>query len=98
MNAVKNTSRKLNNALTQRVIDLHDQGYTNDFLPTPDHKFQCLQDSLDFSVEDLDIKIIDQQFDQLTNSYKYIHTIETINGHKGLLVTDFICTKGFFAN
>jgi hypothetical protein len=99
MNALKNSGRKLNNALTQRVIDLHDKGYTNDFSPTADHKFQCIQDSEDFSVEDLDIKVIDQQFDHLTKTYKYIHTIETVNGGKGLLITDFICTEnGFFMN
>ena len=98
MNALKNTARKLNNALTRRVIELHSKGYTDDYMPTADHKLQCMQDSLDFAVEDLDIQIIDQQFDQLSNSYKYIHTIETINGSKGLMITDFICTKGFLMN
>ena len=95
---MKNTARKLNNALTRRVIDLHDRGYTNDFLPTTDNKFLCIQDSEDFSAGELDIKVIDQQFDQLTKTYKYIHTIETINGSKGLLVIDFICTSSFLLN
>ena len=98
MNALKNTNRKLNNALTQRVIDLHDKGYTNDFLAKDGRKFFCLQDAEDFSVEDLDIKVIDQQFDHLTKSYKYIHTIEAINGSKGLLIADFICANGFLMN
>lgn len=44
MNSIKNTARKLNNALTMRVIDLHDKGYTNDFLPMKDQHFLCLQD------------------------------------------------------
>ena len=98
MNTLKSTTRKLNNAITRQVIALHDKGYTNDFLPTADHKLLCIQDSVDFSVEDLDIQVIDQQYDQLTKSFKYIHTIEANNGSKGLLITDFICTKGFLLN
>jgi hypothetical protein len=97
MNSLRNTARKVNNALTMSVIDLHDKGYTNDFLPMHNQHFLCLQDSLDFAVEDLNIEVIGQEYDQLTNSYKYIHTIEAINGAKGLLVTDSICTKGFLA-
>ncbi|MDB4999476.1 MAG: hypothetical protein JWP67_625 [Mucilaginibacter sp.] len=98
MHSLKNAPHKLSNALTCKVIDLHDQGYINDFLPTSDHKLLCIQDCEDFSVEDIDIQVVDQQFDQLTNTYKYIHTIETINGSKGLMLTDFICTKGFLMN
>lgn len=98
MNALKNSPRKLNNAITQQVIALHDKGYTNDFLPTANRTLLCVQDSIDFSVEDLDIQVIDQQFDQLSQTFKYIHTIEAINGSKGLLIADFICTKGFLMN
>lgn len=97
MNALKNT-RKLNNALTMRVIDLHDKGFTNDFLPMKDQHFLCLQDEVDFSADDLNITVVDQAFDQLTKTYKYIHTIETVNGSKGLLVCDMICTGKFLAN
>ncbi|RWY46042.1 hypothetical protein [Mucilaginibacter gilvus] len=91
MNSLKNNARKLNNALTRRVIDLHDKGYTHDFLPMDGQHFLCLQDSVDFSVEDLNIQVIDHGFDQLSKTYKYIHTIETINGSKGLLVSDVNC-------
>jgi hypothetical protein len=96
MKAIK--SKKLNHALTSRVIDLHNQGYTDDFLPSQDQTFVCLQNSENFTADDLSIKVIDQGFDQLTKTYKYIHTIETSNGSKGLLITDFICTTPFFAN
>ncbi len=91
-------SKKLNSTITARVIDLHSQGYIDDFLPTPDKTFMCLQNSENYAITDLSIKVIDQGFDQLTKSYKYIHTIETINGDKGLLVADFICTIPFLAN
>jgi len=91
-------SKKLNHAITSRVIDLHSQGYTDDFLAAKDHTFHCLQNSEDFLITDLYIKVVDQGFDQLTKTYKYIHTIETINGSKGLLIADFICTAPLFAN
>lgn len=85
---MKSQKPKLSNALTNRVIDLHNQGYTDDFLPIKEQKVKCIQNSEDFSFDDLNIQVIDQCFDQLSNSYKYIHTIETINGNKGLLFAD----------
>jgi len=91
-------SKKLNRTITSRVIDLHGKGYTDDFLPTNEHTFLHIQNSENFTMADLSIKVIDQGFDQLTNSYKYIHTIETVNGDKGLLIADFICTTPFSAN
>jgi hypothetical protein len=96
MKAVK--TKKLNPTITSRVIDLHGKGYTDDFLPANDHTILCVQNSENFAVTDLYIKVIDQGFDQLTKSYKYIHTIETLNGDKGLLIADFICTAPFYAN
>lgn len=98
MNTLKGT-RKFHNALTMRVIDLHDKGYTNDFLPMEGQHFLCLQDSVDFAVEDLNIQVIDKAFDRHTKTTKYLHTIETINGSKGLLVSDVdCCGEGFLAN
>jgi hypothetical protein len=89
---MKSNKLKLNNTLTNRVIDLHDQGYTDDFLSVKNERFVCLQNSEDFSLADLNIKVIDQGFDQFSQTYKYIHTIETVNGSKGLLVADLIFT------
>jgi hypothetical protein len=87
---MKTNKLKLNNALTNCVIDLHNQGYTDDFLSIKNERFLCLQNSEDFSLAELNIKVIDQGFDQFSQTYKYIHTIETVNGSKGLLVTDLI--------
>ncbi|AMR32412.1 hypothetical protein A0256_13750 [Mucilaginibacter sp. PAMC 26640] len=99
MNTLKKNARKFNSALTMRVIDLHDQGYTDDFMPMKNRHFLCLQDSVDFAVEDLNIRVIAEAFDQQTKTTKYIHTIETINGSKGLLVSDVdCCGDAFLAN
>ncbi|TSD63028.1 hypothetical protein FFF34_018955 [Inquilinus sp. KBS0705] len=96
MKALK--GKTLNHTITSRVIDLHNQGYTDDFLPVNNYTLLCLQNSVNFGFDDLHIKVIDQGFDQLTKSYKYIHTIETSHGEKGLLITDFICTAPFMVN
>ena len=87
---MKNNKKLLNNALTSMVINLHDQGYTDDFLATKDEQLFCIQDCENYSLADLNIRVIDQGFDQFSNSYKYIHTIETCNGSKGLLFTDLV--------
>lgn len=89
---MKNNKPKLNSTLTSRVIDLHDQGYTDDFLPVKDECFLCLQNSENFSLTDLNIQLIDEGFDQLSKTYKYIHTIETTNGNKGLLIGELLLT------
>lgn len=98
MNTTKNSARKLNNTLTKRVIDLHHQGYTYDFMPMQDQGFLCLQDSEHFALNDLSIELIDEGFDQLTKTHKYIHIIETSNGSKGLLVSDVNCCGEILAN
>ncbi|OOQ59732.1 hypothetical protein [Mucilaginibacter pedocola] len=98
MNALRNNARKLNNDLTKSVIALHDKGYTHDFLPMQNQHFLCLQDDVDFGIEDLNIQVASEGFDQLTKTYKYIHIIETVNGSKGLLVWDRNCCDGIMAN
>ncbi|WP_146203132.1 hypothetical protein [Mucilaginibacter oryzae] len=81
----------MNRTLTKWVIDLHGKGYTDDFLQLNSQRLRCLQNSEDFPITDLDIKVIHQGFDQLTKTYKYIHTIETMDGAKGLLVVEDVC-------
>lgn len=83
--------KKLNRTLTKWVIDLHGKGYINDFLQLNNQRLRCLQNSEDFPISDLNINVIDQGFDQLTRTYKYIHTIETMDGDKGLLVNEALC-------
>ncbi|WP_184544691.1 hypothetical protein [Mucilaginibacter sp. FT3.2] len=90
---MKNNKPKLNSALTSRVIDLHDQGYTDDFLSVKDECFLCLQNSENFSLADLNIQVIDQGFDQFSKTYKYIHTVETANGNKGLLIGELMLAE-----
>ena len=82
--------RKLNNAITKRVIALQDQGYLYDFMYMGKESFLCLQDSICFQAPDVSIKLIDQVYDQFSNCYKYIHVVETASGCKGLILDEEI--------
>jgi hypothetical protein len=82
--------RKLNCTLTKWVISLHQKGYTNDFLPVNTEKLKCVQSGETFAIGDLQVKLIDCEYDLLTHNYQYIHTIDTMVGYKGLLVTNGI--------
>ncbi len=83
--------RKLNSAITNRIIELQNLGYFYDFIVIGKQKFVCLQDNYCFLRHDISIKLIDQVYDQLHQCYKYIHAIETSTGHKGLLLEKGIC-------
>ena len=82
--------KKLNVLITNRIIELQHQGYLYDFTSVDKQRFLCLQDSLCFHTTDVSIKLIDQVYDQLSNSYKYIHAIETASGCKGLMLEEGI--------
>lgn len=82
--------KRLNALITKRVIELQANGYLYDFKSTEDGQFLCLQDSNNFSIPDISIRLIDQVYDQFSQTYKYIHTVETASGHKGLLLEEAI--------
>lgn len=82
--------KKFNKGLTNRVISLHEQGYTDDFLPISNGEVQCVQNGESFAVKGLRVNLIDCSYDLLTHSYQYIHTIDTLAGYRGLLITNGI--------
>lgn len=85
-------TKKMNSRITRRVIELHERGYSMDFQSLSKHYYLCLQNSYGFVIDDLVIVVIDQIFDQLSSTFKYIHTVETTSGDKGVLLSDTICT------
>ncbi|MDB5023414.1 MAG: hypothetical protein JWP78_1169 [Mucilaginibacter sp.] len=91
-------SPTINRSITKKVIELHNSGYVFDFLIADSLEIICLQDNRYFLFENVLIKIVDQGYDLLSRSYKYIHTIETYCGDKGLLLNDAIYTSGFTNN
>ena len=86
------TSRVVNRSLTYRVIELHKKGYTIDFF-VRNKQLLCLQDNLNFGLGDVYIKVIDKVYDHFTHRFKYIHTIDTCNGEKGVMIIDSIFTN-----
>jgi len=85
--------RKINVALTKKVIALHEHGYAFDFSVTADYHLLCVQDGRLFTVDEVVISLIDQCFDEITACYKYFHTVETGCGIKGLLVDCSPCVN-----
>lgn len=83
----------MNGSITKRVIELHNLGYDHDFQITGNRALLCLQNNENFPVDAVRIAVIDQGFDQLTQSYKYIHTIDTDSGERGMLMSDCIFTN-----
>ena len=93
MRAILHNRKKMNSTIAKRVIELQGQGYLFDFMSLGKQKFVCLQDSVCFQSPDVSIKLIDQVYDYFSNCYKYIHSVETSTGHKGLLLEE-----GIYAN
>ena len=92
MSMIFKTPRIINRAITRQVINLHKQGYVNDFCLCNKHLL-CMQNAVNFRVNDVCIKVIDQVYDQLSRRFKYIHTIDTCNGEKGVMIIDQIFTN-----
>jgi hypothetical protein len=82
--------KSLNPALTNWVISLHQIGYTDDFLPLNSRELQCVQNGETFAIKNLRVNLVDCNYDRLTRSYQYIHTIDTGIGYRGLLITNGI--------
>jgi hypothetical protein len=85
--------RKVNCLLTKKVIELHSLGYEFDFRLLNKQEVICLQDDRKYHSSNTQVKVIDQVFDFLSHSYKYIHTVDTGCGTKGLLIIEgiYIC-------
>lgn len=93
MNSPEKKNRKLNFSLTKRVIELHAKGYHFDYLVLHNGQLLCIQNSLAIPVNAVHINVIDQVYDQLSQSFKYIHTIDTGDGEMGVMVTEAIVTN-----
>ena len=97
MNNLGKNCRKLNCSLTKRVIELHSKGYDYDFLLLGNQHLLCLQNNSNFKVADVNISVIDQGYDQLSHTFKYVHTIDTGNGERGVLIVEGIFANSMFS-
>jgi hypothetical protein len=97
MNKIDRSAKRnvrINNTITRKVIELHDCGYVFDFQLSDHQRILCLQENGYISIENVLVKLVDMGYDQLSDSFKYIHTIETCCGKKGLLLADRIAGLG----
>ncbi len=91
MTGLRKQPIKLNCALTRIIIDLHEKGYSEDFLMLDHYKYLCLGNGAEFHLYDSQVVVLVKAFDQLSGDYKYIHKIDTDSGMKGLLIADSPC-------
>jgi hypothetical protein len=90
INANENVCRLVNHQLTRKLINLHTIGYDLDFDLFVGRSLLCVQDGQCFTEENITVKVIDQVYDFIFDSYKYLHTVETICGKKGILLIEGI--------
>ncbi|MBE5321450.1 hypothetical protein IM793_19965 [Pedobacter sp. MR2016-19] len=86
-NRIRNLNR-LNVSITKKVIELQEQGYDCDFLLLANGSLQCMQTNLNYPLSTVAIKQREHGYDFFSQSYKNVHTIETGNGEKGVLLTE----------
>jgi hypothetical protein len=92
MNSENGRYRRMNPALTDMIIKLHECGYTEDFaLAARGHGGQQTT-SEDLLLAGCSVKVISQYYDHLLKKYIYLHTAETSWGTRGIVVSDAILT------
>jgi hypothetical protein len=82
--------RKFNSSMTKRVIELQAKGFDCDFILLSNNYLMCLQNSDIFAFQSYSVMLVDQVYDNLSESYKYIHAIETFSGERGVLLAENI--------
>lgn len=82
--------RLVNRQLTNRLIKLHAKGYDLDFGIINNQCVGCLQNLELFTCDDVIVRLVDQVYDFISNSFKYVHTVDTSCGKKGIMVMEGI--------
>jgi len=79
---------KINDRITSAVIALQEKGYDLDFYTLGGKELVCTQNNIVFGMDILEIKSIGHAYDQLSHSRKFIHSVETFQGLRGILLTE----------
>lgn len=82
------TNNRLNVSITKKVIELQERGYDCDFLLLANGSLLCMQTNLNYPLSTVAIKQMEHGYDFFSHSYKHVHTIETGNGERGVLLTE----------
>jgi len=79
-------SRLVNKQLTRQLIKLHSLGYDLDFYMNSNNHLTCIQNGEQFSCECIIVKLVNQVYDFTANAFKYVHTVDTACGRKGIML------------
>jgi len=82
--------RLVNKEFTKTLIRLHSKGYDLDFYMDGRGGVVCAQNGEQFPCQIVAVRLVDQVYDFITNSFKYVHTVDTACGTKGLMVIECI--------
>lgn len=82
------TTNRLNVSITKKVIELQERGYDCDFLLLANNNLLCMQTNFKYPLSAVSIKQMEHGYDLFSHSYKHVHTIETGNGERGVLLTE----------
>jgi len=81
---------KFNGRIARRVMELHTRGFDNDFFERGENTLVSMQSLHETMSGQAEVRLVDQCPKLPGNSFVYLHTVETSDGEKGLLITDRI--------
>ncbi|MCX2430331.1 MULTISPECIES: hypothetical protein [unclassified Pedobacter] len=87
---MKNKINLLNISITNKVIELQERGYDCDFLLLANGSLLCMQTNTHHTINSVSIRMLEHGFDFFGQCYKNVHSIETGNGERGVLLTETI--------
>ena len=87
---MKNKISRLNVSITNKVIELQERGYDCDFLLLNNGNLLCMQTNTKYQLSIVSIHMMEHGFDFFSQCYKNVHTIETGNGERGVLLTETV--------
>lgn len=80
--------RLVNKGMTNKIITLHERGFTMDFVHCNGGRSICTQADPLSIFQDFLVLESGSYYDKLTFSEKFLYAIETSHGKKGILITD----------
>lgn len=84
----KSGKEKINERITNKVIELQEKGFDLDFQFLGTKELICLQNNIIFGVDNVEIMVREQAYDQISHSQKFIHSVETFEGLRGILLSE----------
>ncbi|UKT65326.1 hypothetical protein [Pedobacter mucosus] len=91
MKNIEGKTDRINKSITNKVIELQERGYDCDFLLLDNGSLHCMQTNTDYPINTVSIDIKEHGYDFFSHTYKHVHTIETGNDVRGVLLSEKEC-------